>query len=94
MPGNRRPDRAAREARQRLRDYTARQSVHAERLRRRRRDNVLAIVAGTVALTLAAVAQVLYFTAGPGVPAPTPSATPSPSASASVPPPPALNPGP
>jgi peptidyl-prolyl cis-trans isomerase B (cyclophilin B) len=70
-----------RQARQHLREYTARQTLHDERIRRRRRDNLIAGIAALVVIALAIGAQLLYFTAGPGIPAPTPS--PSPSASAS-----------
>lgn len=65
-------DRAARE---RLRAYQARQTVHDATISRRRRDNVfsLLILAGVAAL--AATALVLYGTVGPGAPAPDPDAT-------------------
>ncbi|MGR2751621.1 peptidylprolyl isomerase [Agromyces arachidis] len=79
-------DRQAREARSRLRTYQARQEVHARSVRRRRRDNVIAVVALVVVLALAVTAQLLYFSGGPGAPAadaeptPTPSSAPVPSA--------------
>lgn len=69
-------------ARQRLQDYNAKQTVHAEQVKRRRRDNTLAAVAAVAVLALVTVAQILYFTAGPGTPAAAPSPTPSASASA------------
>ncbi|THG33036.1 peptidylprolyl isomerase [Naasia lichenicola] len=75
-------DRSDRVARARLRSFTAKQTVHAEQVARRRRDNIVAIVAGVIVIALAATAQVFYFTAGPGVPIPTP--TPSASASAAA----------
>ncbi|WP_307807497.1 peptidylprolyl isomerase [Naasia sp. SYSU D00948] len=78
----RRGTRDEREARQRLRDYTARQTLHEERIRRRRRDNILASVAALVVIGLAVGAQLLYFTAGPGVATPTPTPSASPSATA------------
>jgi len=74
--------REEREARQRLRDYTARQTVHQEKGRRRRRDNLVAGIAALAVIALATGAQILYFTAGPGVPVPEPTPTPSASASA------------
>ncbi|MBN9141973.1 MAG: peptidylprolyl isomerase [Micrococcales bacterium] len=77
-----RQQRDQREARERLRAYQARQEVHEKQGRRRRRDNVLAIVGGVLVAALAVTTQVLYFTAGPGAPAPAPSASPSPSAEA------------
>jgi len=59
-------EREAREARDRLRRYTARQSVHARQVRRRRRDNILAVCGILVVAALATATQVLYFSSGPG----------------------------
>lgn len=79
-----------REARDRLRKYTARQSVHAHQSARRRRDNILAIAGILVIAAIATTTQVFYFTAGPGAPKATasasasPSPSPSPSASAAA----------
>lgn len=73
-------EREAREARERLRRFNARQGVHQEQVRRRRRDNLFAIAGAVLVAALATVTQVVYFTAGPGVPAPEPSASPSASA--------------
>ncbi|WP_150309255.1 peptidylprolyl isomerase [Planctomonas psychrotolerans] len=70
-------DREARASRQRLREYHARQALHARRSRRRRRDNILAAIALAVVLALAIGAQVLYFTVGPGTPEAVPTETPS-----------------
>ncbi|CAN5184952.1 peptidylprolyl isomerase PpiB [soil metagenome] len=81
-------ERQAREARDRLRRYTARQSVHSHQVTRRRRDNVLAIAGVIVVAGLAAATQVFYFTAGPG------SMTASPSASPAYTAPPGQNNGP
>ena len=67
-------ERDAREARERLKRYTARQSVHTARITRRKRDNVIAVLGVLVVVVLAAVAQVFYFTAGPGVPTAEPTA--------------------
>jgi peptidyl-prolyl cis-trans isomerase B (cyclophilin B) len=72
-----RQQREQREARERLRAYQARQEVHEARNKRRRRDNVLGIAGGLVVAALAITTQVLYFTAGPGMPEPSPSASPS-----------------
>jgi peptidyl-prolyl cis-trans isomerase B (cyclophilin B) len=81
-------DRAAREARERLRVFNARQEVHARGLRRRRRDNIAAIIGVVVVAALATVTQIFYFSAGPGAPAPeasaSASATPTPSAGENV----------
>jgi len=77
-------ERDAREARDRLRRYNARQSVHSLQVNRRRRDNVVAIVGVVVIAALATFTQVFYFTAGPGMPAPTASPAPSPSSSSSA----------
>jgi peptidyl-prolyl cis-trans isomerase B (cyclophilin B) len=81
-----RQDREARQARERLRAYEARQEVHRRQGGRRRRDNIIAIVGVLVVATLAALTQVYYFSAGPGKAAPSasPSATPSSSASAAA----------
>lgn len=81
-----RNDRESREARERLRVYQARQTVHQGQRTRRLRDNVLAAVGVLVLVGLASTAQVLYFTSGPGAPTPSSSASgsPAPSASASA----------
>jgi len=74
-------ERVAREARDRLRRYNARQTVHSRQAKRRLRDNVLAIVGVLVVATLATVTQVFYFTSGPGHQlSASPSASPSASA--------------
>lgn len=86
MASNRSSDKQSRVERERLRVYKARQGVHDHRTARRRRDNILAIVAGTVILALAVAAQVAFFIAGPGAGGddePTPSS--SPEAASSVP---------
>jgi peptidyl-prolyl cis-trans isomerase B (cyclophilin B) len=86
-----RQDREARQARERLRAYEARQQVHERQTTRRRRDNVIAIVGVVVVATLAALTQIYYFSSGPGKPvakpsssaSASPSATPSPTATGS-----------
>jgi len=82
-----RNERDAREARDRLRSYSARQQVHEGQRKRRWRDNLLAIVGVVVVAGLAAGTQIFYFTAGPGgsggkdsSASPSPSASPSDSA--------------
>lgn len=82
MAASKNAERDAREARDRLRRYNARQSVHSVQVTRRRRDNIIAIVGVVVIAALATLTQVFYFTAGPGMPAPT--ASPSPSSSAAA----------
>ncbi len=81
-----RQDREARQARERLRAYEARQEVHRRQVGRRRRDNLIAVAAVVVVAALATVGQVSYFGSGPGKPVAKPSssasATPTPSASA------------
>lgn len=83
-------DRAEREARQRARSYSIRRQVHAERGRRRQRDDLRAIIAFAVVAVLATAAQVAFFTAGPGAAAPSASAsaapTPTPTATRTLPP--------
>ena len=76
--------REAREARDRLRRYNARQAVHTHQSKRRVRDNVLALVGLVVVATLATVTQIYYFSAGPGKPAATSSATPTPTPTAAA----------
>ncbi|MEO7121645.1 MAG: peptidylprolyl isomerase [Lacisediminihabitans sp.] len=80
MAPSKNAEREAREARDRLRRYNARQSVHAQRVRRRRRDNILAIAGILVVAALATATQVFYFSDGPGKPASAPSPSQSPSA--------------
>jgi len=77
-------DREAREARDRLRRYNARQAVHTHQSKRRVRDNILALVALVVVATLATFTQIYYFSSGPGKPAAKASATPTPTASATA----------
>lgn len=68
---------SARASRDRARLYQARREFHQGLEQRRRRDNIVAGVAGG-ALILAVIAgQVAYFTVGPGQPAPAPSPTPT-----------------
>jgi peptidyl-prolyl cis-trans isomerase B (cyclophilin B) len=68
-------DREARAARQRLRDYQARQTMHASKIARRRRDNILAVIVALLVIAAAVVVQVFYFSGGPGTPTPSPSST-------------------
>ncbi|GLK18544.1 peptidylprolyl isomerase [Herbiconiux flava] len=72
-------ERAAREARTRLREYQARQQAHTERIRRRTRDNVIAAVVVVVLIAGVTAAQLFYFSGGPGAPAASsaPTATPA-----------------
>jgi hypothetical protein len=72
-----RNDRAAREAQARIRRHAARQEMHARLIRRRRRDDVVAVVGLVLVAALAVGAQVAYES-GPGAPAPAPSSTPAP----------------
>ena len=84
MAPSKNTEREAREARDRLRRYNARQSVHERQGKRRVRDNVIALVALVVVATAATLSQVYYFGAGPGKPkavaTSTPTATPTPTA--------------
>ncbi|MFP3465518.1 peptidylprolyl isomerase [Leifsonia sp. SIMBA_070] len=59
-------DREARQARERLRAYQARQTVHEHKVKRRKRDNWVAGIAAVVIVALAVGTQLLYFSAGPG----------------------------
>ena len=76
MASSKNQEREAREARDRLKAYNARQAVHTHQTKRRRRDNLIAVL-GVVAIAAAATGvQIFYFSAGPGF-VPTPSASPS-----------------
>ncbi|WP_066038719.1 peptidylprolyl isomerase [Herbiconiux solani] len=77
-------ERAAREARTRLRDYQARQTAHTERIRRRVRDNVIAVVVVVVLIAGVTAAQLFYFSGGPGTPVAAPSASATPEATPSA----------
>ncbi len=81
----------SREAQERLRRYQARQTVHETATSRRKRDNLVAVVALVVVAALATTAQVVYFTSGPGAPEPVASASPEPSEPAVAAPEPALS---
>lgn len=82
MPSSKKHSREQREARERLRHYSARTAVHSRTLSRRKRDNFLAVGVGLVVIALVAAAQVFYFSQGPGTPESAPSFTPDPSATA------------
>lgn len=84
MAPSKNTEREAREARDRLRRYNARQAVHAHQVKRRRRDNVGSLIGLVVIAALATVTQIFYFTAGPGAPKASPSSSPSASPSASA----------
>jgi peptidyl-prolyl cis-trans isomerase B (cyclophilin B) len=85
---SRQNDREARQARERLRAYQARQSVHEHGRKRRVRDNIIAVVGVVVIIVIAVGAQLYYFGSGPGKPVAkptssstaTPTATPQPTA--------------
>lgn len=66
-------EREAREARDRLKAYNARQSVHKQQVRRRRRDNLLAGLTVFLVAAAATGVQIYYFNGGPGTPVPAPS---------------------
>lgn len=66
-----------REERERARVYRARQEFHQGLLARRRRDNLIAGVAGGVLILAVVGGQIAYYTLGPGAPAPAPSPTPT-----------------
>ena len=78
MAPSKNAEREARAARERLRRYTARQTVHESQVKRRRRDNVVAITGALLVAALATATQVVFFTAGPGAPVSEPSTSSSP----------------
>ena len=73
-------DRAARANRERLKGYKARQAMHQLRIRRRVRDNWIAVLAIVAVAAGATFAQLAYFSSGPGKPVAT--AEPEPTESA------------
>lgn len=75
MAASKNTEREAREARERLRRYNARQAVHENQLKRRTRDNWYAVGVLVIVAALAATLQVFYFNGGPGTPTPVPSAS-------------------
>lgn len=77
-------DRGTRAAKERARLYQARQQFHQDQARRRRRDNLIAGIAGGVLVLGLIGAQTLYFVAGPGAPAPSPTTTSTPGPSPSA----------
>ena len=67
MAPSKQNDREARQARERLRAYQARQTVHEHQVKRRTRDNVIAGDRRASSIVALAVgAQLLYFSGGPG----------------------------
>lgn len=78
MAPSKQNDREARQARERLRAYQARQTVHEGKTKRRKRDNWIAGIAGIVIVGLAVATQVLYFAKPSGTSS---SSSPTPSAS-------------
>ncbi|MDJ1113762.1 dioxygenase [Microbacterium dauci] len=69
--------------RERARLYDARRRFHESLGRRRRRDNVIAGVAGGALILAILGGQIAYYTLGPGapVPEPAPTSTPTPTTS-------------
>lgn len=65
----------SRDAKERTRVYQARQEFHDGLIARRRRDNLIAGIAGGVLILAVVGGQVAYYTLGPGTPAPAPSPT-------------------
>lgn len=70
-------NRQSREAKERTRAYQARQKFHEGLLARRRRDNLIAGVAGGALILAVIGGQIAYYTLGPGTPEPAPSPTPT-----------------
>ncbi len=67
---------SGREQQQRLRAYEARQTVHADSIQRRRRDNIIWAIVGVVVIAAAIVTQLAYSGIGPSqAPTASPSAT-------------------
>lgn len=83
MAPSKQNDREARQARERLRAYQARQTVHEEKVKRRKRDNWVAGIAVLVIVLLAIGTQLLFF-ARPAATSASASPSPSPSSSAAA----------
>ncbi len=66
LASSKKTEREAREARDRVRRFAARQAVHEGQTKRRVRDNLIAAGGILVIAALATTTQVFYFTAGPG----------------------------
>ena len=75
MSAKKQNEREARQARERLRAYQARQAMHENSHRRRVRDNLIAGGVVLVVLIAAVVLQVTFFSVGPGKPVASPKAT-------------------
>ena len=84
MASSKNQEREAREARDRLKAYNARQAVHTQQNKRRFRDNLFSGIGALAIITLIAGVQFIYFSTGPGAPVPEPSASPSAAAGANV----------
>lgn len=85
MAPSKQNDRDARQARERLRAYQARQTVHEQKVKRRRRDNWIGGIAVVVIVALAIGTQLLFF-AKPSATSASASPSPSASSAAGVPP--------
>ncbi|GAA4147291.1 peptidylprolyl isomerase [Leifsonia shinshuensis] len=83
MAPSKQNDREARQARERLRAYQARQTVHEEKVKRRKRDNWVSGIAVLVIVLLAIGTQLLFF-AKPSATSASASPSPSPSSSAAA----------
>ncbi|MBN9177232.1 MAG: dioxygenase [Microbacterium sp.] len=75
----------SREAKERTRLYRARQEFHDGLTARRRRDNLVAGLAGGILILAIIGGQVLYFTTGPGAPLPSPTPTATPTVAPTIP---------
>ena len=67
----------SREEKERARAYQARKEFHEGVVARRRRDNLLAGVAGGALILAVVGGQIAFYTLGPGAPEPTPGPTPT-----------------
>lgn len=73
-----RPDPSEREQRRIMREYEARQALHARQTARRRRDNWIGIAGGALVIAIAVLGVWSYSSWGPGRPVPTPDASTTP----------------
>jgi hypothetical protein len=70
-------EREQRAAQERARRYAARQELYRQQQGRRRRDNLIALIAGGVLILAVIAGQTAFFTVGPGAPEPSPTSTPA-----------------
>lgn len=77
MAGRGKSTRQSRTEAERARLHAARKTWHEGQIRRRGRDNTIAVIAGVLVIAGAVASQVAYAQANPPAPSPTPSIEPT-----------------